>query len=123
MIICPNCQHKELPGTLFCSECGAQLAFTEKLSTQSIRKIEEETNYAGVKREAEGSTSTLRRGVESQISLLLVDTGKVVPLIGRKEFTIGRVTEGQPILPDIDLNSFRGLFSRCIPIACFIKNY
>ncbi len=28
MIVCPNCKHQELDGSLFCSECGAQLVFT-----------------------------------------------------------------------------------------------
>jgi hypothetical protein len=106
MIICPNCQYQELPGALFCSECGAQLAFTEKLSTQSIRRVEEETSKPAEPPAGEHTTSTLKPGVESQISLHLVDTGKTLPLIGRTEFTLGRVTEGQPILPDVDLTPY-----------------
>ena len=25
MIICPNCQYKNVTGAMFCAECGAQL--------------------------------------------------------------------------------------------------
>jgi pSer/pThr/pTyr-binding forkhead associated (FHA) protein len=35
-----------------------------------------------------------------------MESGKVLPLAGRTEFTLGRVTEGQPILPDVDLSSY-----------------
>lgn len=40
------------------------------------------------------------------ISLYLEDSGQVIHLAGRSEFTLGRVTEGQPILPDVDLSSY-----------------
>jgi uncharacterized membrane protein YvbJ len=36
MIICNNCLHKNPPGAIFCTECGAQLTASE-LATQSIR--------------------------------------------------------------------------------------
>jgi hypothetical protein len=106
MTICPNCKHQELPGALFCSECGAQLAFTEILSDGTIRKVEEETSKPAAIPAGERTTSTLKPGGESQISLHLVDTGKTLPLAGRTEFTLGRVTDGQPILPDVDLTPY-----------------
>jgi hypothetical protein len=105
MITCPNCQHQELPGALFCSECGTQLAFTEKLSTQSIRKVEEETSKSRQNPDNKSSAKA-KPGIESQVSIHLLDNGKVLPLLGRTEFTLGRVTEGQPILPDIDLTPY-----------------
>jgi len=106
MIICPNCQNRELPGALFCSECGVQLVFTEKSSTQSIQKVEEETGAAEKQPKGEDKTTLLKPGSGSQIVLHLVDTGKKVSLVGRSEFTLGRVTEGQPILPDVDLTPY-----------------
>ena len=36
----------------------------------------------------------------------LIEAGKTIPLTGRSEFIVGRVTEEQPILPDVDLTSF-----------------
>jgi hypothetical protein len=106
MIICPNCRHEELQGALFCSECGAQLAFTDRLSMKSIQQVEEETSKPQVVPGDVRTTSTLRPGGESQISLHMVDSEKTLPLIGRTEYTLGRVTDGQPILPDVDLTPF-----------------
>jgi pSer/pThr/pTyr-binding forkhead associated (FHA) protein len=42
----------------------------------------------------------------SLVSLHLVESGQVIHLKGRTEFTLGRVSEGQPIPPDIDLSAF-----------------
>ena len=33
MIICSNCQHANVSGTLFCVECGAQLDGVETITT------------------------------------------------------------------------------------------
>ena len=38
MIICSNCQHKELPGASFCSECVAQLVTIDILNTRAIKR-------------------------------------------------------------------------------------
>ena len=44
MIICTNCQYKNVSGAVFCAECGAQLDGVETLVTQAItdEQIEEE---------------------------------------------------------------------------------
>ena len=36
MIECPNCQHNNLDGTVFCSECGTQLSELRSIVTQNI---------------------------------------------------------------------------------------
>ena len=36
MIICANCQHKNVTGAMFCAECGAQLDGIDTLITQAI---------------------------------------------------------------------------------------
>jgi pSer/pThr/pTyr-binding forkhead associated (FHA) protein len=40
-------------------------------------------------------------------SLHLLESGHVLPLASRPEFTLGRTTEGQPIVPDIDLTPYQ----------------
>jgi pSer/pThr/pTyr-binding forkhead associated (FHA) protein len=40
---------------------------------------------------------------DASLSLFLTDIGEVIPLEGLSEYTIGRSSEDQPILPDIDL--------------------
>jgi len=43
---------------------------------------------------------------DPSISLHLVDSGKVIHLNDRNDFTLGRAIEGQSILPDVDLSPF-----------------
>lgn len=105
MIICPNCQHEEMPGALFCSECGARLVMQDNLTTQQIKKTPSDvlTPQAGPQPPIPNIEP---EDADSVVSLHLVDTGQVIHLTGRTEFTLGRISEGQPILPDIDLSPF-----------------
>jgi pSer/pThr/pTyr-binding forkhead associated (FHA) protein len=41
------------------------------------------------------------------ISLKIMDGGSIIPLEGGLEFTLGRVSGNQPILPDIDLTPYK----------------
>jgi pSer/pThr/pTyr-binding forkhead associated (FHA) protein len=41
------------------------------------------------------------------VTLHLLDTGQVLPLSERNEFTLGRISDGQPIMPDIDLSPYQ----------------
>lgn len=106
MIICPNCHHEELPGSLFCSECGAQLVVSETPTTQHIQRnpsdilaVKPPTQSAPVSQGASGSQEVV-------VSLHMVESGQILHLAGQTEFTIGRTAEGQPILPDVDLSNY-----------------
>jgi hypothetical protein len=106
MIVCPNCQQKEPSGALFCTNCGAQLVEAAKPTTQNIPHIP--TDRLGDR----PATDRLPympppSSLEAAISLYLMDSGQLIPLTGREEFTLGRASEGQPILPDIDLTPYR----------------
>jgi predicted component of type VI protein secretion system len=78
MITCPACYHQEILGALFCSECGYILA-----------------GEPG-KQVAEGS-----------LSLLLIDHDHEIELGEVESLTLGRVDEGQSIIPDIDLSAHK----------------
>ncbi len=102
MIVCSNCNHVNIAGALFCSECGTRLGVSDPLTTQSIK--------SGQIKEA------LRRGpvpaaapsvLNNWVTLHLLDTGQVLPLAERNEFTLGRISEGQPIMPDVDLSPYQ----------------
>lgn len=105
MIECPSCKHQEMTGALFCSECGAQLTGVKPIGTQTIddRPTDKLAEYMA------GHDQNVIPPAPSDvaISLFLLESGTVLPMAGRTEFTLGRSAEGQPILPDIDLAPFQ----------------
>jgi hypothetical protein len=105
MIECPNCKHHEILGALFCSECGAQLVGIKSISTQTIRgnTTDSLSEYLSDREQIPMPP----RPNDVAISLFILETGTIVPMEGRNEFTLGRSAEGQPILPDIDLAAFQ----------------
>lgn len=110
MIVCPNCKHQELDGALFCSECGAQLVFSNSKVTEPIG---EEMKTLPVNKPLSEPVPGQKANGEKPagsvgLSLKVVSSGQVIPLSGQNEFTLGRITEGQPILPDIDLTPYEG---------------
>lgn len=108
MIKCPNCQHQELPGALFCSECGAQLVAADTLTsplekestpiidTGELKNVEQSHPPAGPPAKIQ----------ETDITLKIMDANRIIHLSGRSEYSLGRVAKGQPILPDFDLTEF-----------------
>jgi pSer/pThr/pTyr-binding forkhead associated (FHA) protein len=50
-----------------------------------------------------------------------LDTGQVLPLAGRNEFTLGRISEGQPIMPDIDLSPYQAYASGVSRLHAVVK--
>jgi hypothetical protein len=116
MIICSNCQHKNVAGAMFCAECGAQLDGVETLVTQAItdEQITEE-------RKKTPRTDPATTPANSWISLHLMDSGKILPLASRNEFTLGRLSEGQPIMPDIDLTPYQAYASGVSRLHAVVK--
>lgn len=116
MIICSNCQHKNVAGAMFCAECGAQLDGVETLVTQAItdEQIADE-------RSKKGRLEPISTPANSWISLHLMDSGKILPLASRNEFTLGRLSEGQPIMPDIDLTPYQAYASGVSRLHAVVK--
>jgi hypothetical protein len=116
MIVCPNCQYKNVTGAMFCAECGAQLDGVDTLITQAItdEQIAEELSKKPTRPEPAPP-------VNSWISLHLMDSGKILPLASRSEFTLGRLSEGQPIMPDIDLTPYQAYASGVSRLHAVVK--
>ena len=102
MIICPNCQHKEMSGAIYCSKCGAQL-IDMAITTHKIHTAEARQE---VNRQPDPVTPAAVRQLQSWISLNMIESGQILPLADRTEFTLGRSAEGQPIIPDVDLSPY-----------------
>lgn len=117
MIICTNCQHNNVAGAMFCAECGAQLDGVETLVTQAItdEQIAEELSRKSPRPDLSSSPPN------SWISLHLMDSGKILPLASRNEFTLGRLSEGQPIMPDIDLTPYQAYASGVSRLHAVVK--
>lgn len=99
MIMCPSCHHQEVEGALFCGECGAQLS--EVLITRSMKT--NDIAYQALKLIPQEQ----KKAIEiDTLAFQILDGGKILPLANRNEFTIGRVSDGQTIMPDIDLSIY-----------------
>jgi hypothetical protein len=113
MILCPNCLNKEMTGAVFCSECGAQLFFeTDGLATDimsplpKISSADLQSPRPGDKASAfSGNGDNLPEDCDLGFSPLA--SGEFIPVCGRAEVTLGRVSEGQAVVPDIDLTPYR----------------
>ena len=114
MILCPSCQHENLDGTVFCSDCGMQLTGIDPIVTQNITEEMAELTE-------DIKTAVFPKDVEAWASIHLVDSGQILPLTDRKEFTLGRVSEAQPIMPDIDLTPYQAYASGVSRLHAVIK--
>lgn len=121
MIICPQCQHKEISGAIFCSECGAQLVAIEHVETHKIERPETDR----IKSETIPFRVPPPPLPSAWISLHMLESGHIMPLADRSEFTLGRVAEGQPIMPDVDLtpyNAYANGVSRLHAVLKLVEN-
>ncbi len=116
MILCKNCLYKNPPGAIFCAECGAQLTAGE-IATQSIRtdKVNPST--------ARGAPVPIPKPITDNAwgSLHLMDNGQILPLADRNEYTLGRLSEGQPVVPDLDLSPHQAYAAGVSRIHAILK--
>ncbi|MBN2045824.1 MAG: FHA domain-containing protein [Anaerolineales bacterium] len=101
-LICPNCKKPVLEGAIFCSECGTKLIDSGGLSTAAIQTPE---TIAAADEPAPKPAAPLPVS-SAHINLHIIRTGQIIPLEGGAEFTLGRISEGQSIMPDIDLSPY-----------------
>ncbi len=117
MIVCSNCKHEEPTGALFCSECGMQLVRREGQTTQQIKLDPEIAQTAPVTEHPVGNSA------EAWISLHLLDNGQIISVSDRKEFSLGRISDKQPIMPDIDLTSYQAFDHGVSRLHAVIRQY
>jgi hypothetical protein len=115
MIICPNCKNQEADGAIFCSECGIQLI---QYSVAETQKFSAATDHLGT---APITTELPQQGT-TWISLNMLESGQIIPVSERTEFTMGRVSENQPIMPDVDLSPFKAFENGVSRLHAVIRN-
>jgi hypothetical protein len=106
MILCPKCQHEELVGTLYCSECGAELFHLDVSPPKTVIYGTESRQGAGTIPEP-GSNPFSQVKSTVLVFFKILETGQTIPLEDGEEFTLGRISGSQPILPDIDLTPYK----------------
>jgi hypothetical protein len=117
MIVCSNCKHTNMAGAMFCTECGTQLTGTDLLVTQNISTSQVRETL----REPAKESAPPLINLNNWATLHLLDTGQVLPLTDRNEFTLGRIGEGQPIMPDIDLSPYQAYASGVSRLHAVLK--
>jgi hypothetical protein len=102
MITCPECQHAELEGSLFCSNCGSNLLTGDEADTSTIKLP------AG---DASGMPSPpplVGKRVGPAVSaaairFVIVPSSRQITLGTQDRIHIGRGDPGRDILPELDL--------------------
>jgi len=77
----------------------------EFLNTRMINKPPE-NSISDSRVDSFPTRKILQKQKDPNISLHLVESGKVIHLSDKKDFTLGRAVEGQSILPDVDLSAY-----------------
>jgi len=102
MITCKVCNNKEYQGSVFCSECGSQLAF---LSGTKVDTLVYPSQVRSL--DVDVSKTIPKKLLENKTFVLYYPEGEqVLNIPDQEEFTIGRFVEGQVITPDVDLNPY-----------------
>ncbi len=100
---CPFCQHKNIEGVLFCSDCGFPLWDQDKKST---RQIEENGDSLAMK--AGWGTSSFHE--ENEIILHIQDVKTPIRISSlNSELLIGREDNASGIKPGMDLSDHGAL--------------
>jgi pSer/pThr/pTyr-binding forkhead associated (FHA) protein len=92
---------------------GKEALTTQNITTQQFEAVDERVIKNDMYQPFDGS--------DAWGSLHLLDTGQVLPLSVKNEFTIGRVSEGQPIMPDVDLSPYQAYAAGVSRLHAVIK--
>jgi pSer/pThr/pTyr-binding forkhead associated (FHA) protein len=107
MIACPNCLYNNMTGAFFCAECGSPLIQDESEKTGKIRFTDMDNSGSGSGSVKRPSTIPGTPYPQAIISLHLLNSNVVLPLPDEDEVILGRATEGQSMVPDINLEPYR----------------
>ncbi len=105
MISCHSCNHKELSGAIFCSNCGAQLIQAiDNTATSSFTTGDIENLKVIVPPPFKPPPSETP---DCRVAIHILGGETMIYIPGNEEVTLGRFTKGQTIIPDIDLSPYQ----------------
>jgi pSer/pThr/pTyr-binding forkhead associated (FHA) protein len=103
-VICPSCGAENLPGTLFCVQCGTYLPSGGPLRTEPLPEQEEQQS---MRRRAEQDEDASGKALSIEVEVL--NTGRKVLLSAEWEILVGRLDAAHGIFPELDLTTDGGL--------------
>ena len=108
MVICPNCLYKNMTGAVFCSECGSQLVRDESQKTGSVRVTDGFVIGPKTGPVARPAAIPPTSYPQAHISLHLLASDVFLPIPEEEgELILGRASEGQSMVPDINLEPYQ----------------
>jgi pSer/pThr/pTyr-binding forkhead associated (FHA) protein len=100
-VICPSCNSENLPGTLFCVQCGIYLASGGPLRTEPLPENANE-QPAIPRSESEGE---IQNGAVLGIEIEVIKSERKILLSVDREILVGRLDATQGIFPELDLTA------------------
>lgn len=100
MIVCSNCQSKQIDGSIFCLECGASLVVTELRDTT--------LPLSSSDRYQQSAVAVADAPPAPRISLIVLASRKRLTFELGDELLIGREDAARSIHPDVDLGDHGG---------------
>ena len=116
MIVCQNCKSQQPDGTIFCNDCGTQMPLPNSVQTQKFSPKTDQLQIAGT------YANEMPKQTGAWISLHLLDNGNILAFTDQSEFTLGRLSENQPIEPDVDLSPFKAFENGVSRLHAVIKH-
>lgn len=103
-IICPSCNAVNIPGTLFCIQCGTYLPASGPLRTEPLTEQEDDHGV----RPWDARTS-VRQAPVTTLEIQILHSGRRVLLSVEREILIGRLDAAHGIFPELDMAPEGGL--------------
>ncbi len=102
IVVCKGCGKNQEQDDLFCPDCGAKL-----ISDEGLRTMPMDGPQGGLTTtRLQTSEALMRPSGPARLNLHIIRSGQILPLEGPGEFVVGRVSSGQSILPDVDLEPY-----------------
>lgn len=101
---CPSCGAENLPGTLFCIQCGTYLPSGGPLRTEPLPE-QEDGRSARPRQEGHEGEEEWALNIEVEV----LNTGRKVLLSADREILVGRLDAAHGIFPELDMTTDGGL--------------
>lgn len=104
-VVCPSCGADNLPGTLFCVQCGTYLPSGGPLRTEPLP--EQEGGRPARPRHEGGDQADQPRTIKIEVTVM--NTGRKILLSADREILVGRLDAAHGIFPELDMTADGGL--------------